>query len=123
MAIFNVKVSGKKSHQTTKKISSILLDLNIKYLKGKKPFTVVVVEYHDRDNWIIGGEFLSDLDKSCFIMSCTISDITTDEDKSIFINQAFKAFNELLGDLHEDCYISIQQFNKDSFSYNRSFDS
>jgi 4-oxalocrotonate tautomerase len=123
MAIFNVKVSGKKSHQTTKKISSVILDLNIKYLKGRKAFTVVVVEYHDRDNWITGGEFLSDLDKSCFIMSCTISDITTDEDKSIFIAQAFKAFNELLGDLHEYCYISIQQFNKDSFSYNRPFDS
>jgi 4-oxalocrotonate tautomerase len=122
MAIFNVKVSGRKSVDTTNSISEMLLDLNLRYLKGRKEFTVVVVEYLDRDTWVVGGKPLSEQSKSCLVMNVTVSDAITNEDKSMFINETFSAFNHLLGDLHEDCYISIQQFNRDSFSYNRSFE-
>jgi len=122
MAIFNVKVSGKKSHQTTASISSTLLELNLKYLKGRKEFTVVVGEYLDRDTWVIADEPLSEQDNSCLILNVAMSEIVNDEEKALFIKEAFAAFNRLLGDLNKDCYISIQQFNKNSFSYNRPFE-
>jgi 4-oxalocrotonate tautomerase len=121
MAIFNVKVSGRKSYKTTNSISSTLLELNMRYLKGRKDFTVVVVDYLDRDTWVTGGVPLAEQSKSCLIMNVTVSDAVTDEDKAMFIKETFAAFNQLLGDLHEDCYISIQQFNQNSFSYNRPF--
>jgi len=121
MAIFNVKVSGRKSIKTTSSISETLLDLNLKHLRGRKDFTVVLVEYQSRDTWVVAGEPLAEHNKSCLILNVTVSDSVTNEEKTLFIKEAFAAFNALLGDLHEDCYISIQQFNKDSFSYNRPF--
>jgi 4-oxalocrotonate tautomerase len=121
MAIFNVKVSGRKSLKTTSSISATLLDLNLKHLRGRKDFTVVLVEYQSRDTWVVAGEPLSEHNKSCLILNVTVSDSITDDEKNLFIKEAFAAFNLLLGDLHEDCYISIQQFNNNSFSYNRPF--
>ena len=81
-----------------------------------------MVEYLDRDTWVIADEPLSEQDNSCLILNVAMSEIVNDEEKALFIKEAFAAFNSLLGDLNKDCYISIQQFNKNSFSYNRPFE-
>lgn len=121
MAIFTIKVSGNKSYGTTKSISNVILDMNLKYLRGRKDYTVVMVEYIPLDLWVIGGVPLSEQQKNCMIMNVTISDLINDEEKANFIRETFVALNEVLGDLHQDSYISIHQFDQNSFSYNRPF--
>ena len=121
MAIFTIKVSGNKSYGTTKSISKVILDMNLQYLRGRKDYTVVMVEYIPLDLWVIGGVPLSEQQKNCMIMNVTISDLINDEEKANFIRETFVALNEVLGDLHQDSYISIHQFDQNSFSYNRTF--
>jgi 4-oxalocrotonate tautomerase len=121
MAIFTIKVSGSKSYAMTKSISSIILEMNLKYLRGRKDFTVILVEYLPLDLWIIGDIPLSEQQKNCLIMNVTISDAITSDEKAKFISESFRALNDVLGDLHQDSYISINQFDHNSFSYNRPF--
>ena len=121
MAIFNIKLSGNKSYSMTSCISKVILDMNLKYLRGRKDFTVVVVEYIALDLWVIGGVPLSEQDKNCFVMSVSVSDLVSTEEKKRFIHETFKALNLIVGDLHPDCYINIYQVDQNSFSYNRPF--
>jgi len=121
MAIFNIKLSGNKSYSMTSCISKVILDMNLKYLRGRKDFTVVVVEYIALDLWVIGGVPLSEQDKNCFVMNVSVSDLVSTEEKKRFIHETFKALNLIVGDLHPDCYINISQVDQNSFSYNRPF--
>ena len=105
----------------TECLSEIILEMNIKYLRGRKDFTVVLVEYLAPDLWVVGGIPLSEQEKNCFVMHVSVSDSVSNEEKKIFITETFKAFNLIVGDLHEDCYININQVDHNSFSYNRSF--
>ena len=121
MAIFTIKLSGNKSYSMTECLSEIILEMNVKYLRGRKEFTVVIVEYLAPDLWVVGGVPLSEQDKNCFIMHVSVSDLVSKEEKKIFITETFKSLNLIVGDLHDDCYINIHQVDHDSFSYNRSF--
>jgi 4-oxalocrotonate tautomerase len=71
--------------------------------------------------WVIGGTPLSEQEKNCLIMHVSVSNMVTSDEKKIFISETFKALNQVIGDLHEDSYINIQQSDLDSFSYNRPF--
>jgi 4-oxalocrotonate tautomerase len=121
MAIFTLRVSGNKSYSMTKSISQIVMEMNLKYLRGRADFTAILIDYLPVDVWVIGGTTLSEQEKNCLIMHVSVSNMVTSDEKKIFISETFKALNQVIGDLHEDSYINIQQSDLDSFSYNRPF--
>ena len=60
MPILNVKVSGTKSAETTKKITDLLLDITTRILKKKREVTAIAIDYIDKDCWVVGGKLLSE---------------------------------------------------------------
>ncbi|MDD4912109.1 MAG: 4-oxalocrotonate tautomerase family protein [Sideroxydans sp.] len=118
MPILHVTISAKKSPQMTQAISTILLDLTGRILKKKPEVTSIAISYIDPDDWIIGGKSLTELGKSSIYFDIKITDETnTKAEKSQYIHEAFEAFKNLLGDLHEVSYIYVEDVRATAYGY------
>ncbi|BDT77574.1 4-oxalocrotonate tautomerase [Polynucleobacter yangtzensis] len=118
MPILNVKVSGQKNIATTKAINELLLDLTHRILGKKKEVTSIAIDYVDPDYWFVGGKPLSEQDKSSFYFDIKVTDETnTKDEKAQYIEEAFSGFERILGSLHEESYIYVQDVRATSYGY------
>jgi 4-oxalocrotonate tautomerase len=118
MPILNVKVSAKKSPELTQQIAALLLDLTSRILGKKRELTAIVIDYVDHDAWIVGGRPLSEWNKNSFYFDIKITDETnTKDEKARYIREAFAGFEKILGDLHEESYIHVEDVRAASYGY------
>jgi 4-oxalocrotonate tautomerase len=118
MPILNVKVSAKKSAEMTKAISSILLDLTTRILHKKPELTSIAIDYVDPDNWIVAGRSLTEQNKASIYFDIKITDETnTKFEKAQYIREAFNAFSKLLGNLHQESYIYVDDVRATAYGY------
>lgn len=118
MPILNVKVSAPRSDDITRAISTLLLELTTRVL-GKNPdVTSILVEYVDPADWVVGGSTLLEQGKSSVYFDIKITDETnTKEQKAQYIREAFAGLARLLGDLHEESYIHVQDVRAAAYGY------
>jgi 4-oxalocrotonate tautomerase len=118
MPILNVKVSAKRSNEMSRRIATLLSELTTRIL-GKDPsVTSIAIQYVDPEDWIVGGKSLSAQNKSSVYFDIKITDETnTKAEKAKYIREAFAAFSELLGDLHEESYIYVQDVRAAAYGY------
>jgi 4-oxalocrotonate tautomerase len=118
MPILNVKVSATKSPELTRRISDLLLDLTTGILKKKRDVTSIAIDYVDPDHWIVGGKSLTEQNKSSFYFDIKITDETnTKDEKARYIKEAFDGFARILGNLHDESYIYVQDVRAASYGY------
>ena len=118
MPILNVKVSGQKSPEMSNRISTMLVELTTKIL-GKDPrVTSIAIEYVDPDHWIIAGQPLSAQGKNSVYFDIKVTDETnTKAEKARYIKEAFAGFDKLLGNLHEESYIYVEDVRASAYGY------
>jgi 4-oxalocrotonate tautomerase len=118
MPILNVKVSGKKSPEMSSKIATMLTELTTKIL-GKDPrITSIAIDYVDPDHWIVAGQPLSAQGKNSVYFDVKVTDETnTKDEKARYIKEAFAGFEKLLGNLHEESYVYVQDVRATAYGY------
>jgi len=118
MPILNVKVGSKKSAALTKAISEMLLEATTRILRKKRDLTAIAIDYIDPEDWIVGGRSLSEQGKSSFYFDIKIVDETnTKAEKAQYIREVFGAFEKLLGDVHAESYIYVQDVRPTAYGY------
>ncbi|MYM33083.1 4-oxalocrotonate tautomerase [Duganella sp. FT94W] len=118
MPILTVKVSAVKSKEMTANISRLLLELTTNILRKDPHLTSIAIDYVDPEDWIVGGKSLAEQGKSSVYFDIKITDETnTKAEKAQYIGEAFKAFGELLGNLHEESYIYVQDVRATAYGY------
>jgi len=118
MPILSVKVSVKRSPEMTKAISELLLDLTTRVLGKKREVTSIAIDYVDPADWIVGGRSLAEQDKTSVYFDIKITDETnTKDEKAQYIREAFQAFANLFGNLHEESYIYVQDVRATAYGY------
>lgn len=118
MPILTVKVSGKKSQELTNCIGNLLMDLTSRILKKKPEVTAIAIEYVDHDSWFVGGKLLSAIGKNSFYFDIKVTDETnTKDEKAQYIKEAFEGFERLLGNLHEESYIYVQDVRATAYGF------
>ncbi len=118
MPILNVKVSGDKDVQVTKKITALLLDATTRILKKKPQVTAITIQYVSRDCWVVGGELLSEQNKNSFYLDIKVTDETnTKDEKADYIREVFAGFKGILGDLHDESYIYVEDVRAAAYGY------
>jgi 4-oxalocrotonate tautomerase len=118
MPILNVKVSAPRSSELTRDISELLLDLTSRILKKKREVTAIAIDYIDPADWIVGGSSLEEQGKKSFYFDIKITDETnTKDEKAQYIREAFDGFARLLGDLHVESYIYVQDVKAAAYGY------
>jgi 4-oxalocrotonate tautomerase len=118
MPILDVKVSVKRSPEMTKAISELLLDLTTRVLGKKREVTSIAINYIDPEDWIVGGRSLAEQGKTSVYFDIKITDETnTKDEKAQYIREAFEAFAQLLGNLHEESYIYVHDVRATAYGY------
>lgn len=118
MPILNVKVSGDKDAALTKKVTALLLDCTTRILKKKANVTAITIQYVTRDCWVVGGELLSEQDKNSFYLDIKVTDETnTKDEKADYIREVFTGFKDILGDLHDESYIYVEDVRAAAYGY------
>ena len=119
MPILNVKVSGQRSKEMTKSISKILLELTSRILHKDPEVTAIAIEYVNPEDWIVAGKSLAEHGKSSIYFDIKVTDETnTKAEKAQYIREAFDAFSKLLGNLHNESYIYVQDVRATAYGFN-----
>ncbi len=118
MPILNVKVSNNPSAELTTAISETLLELTSRILRKKRELTAIAIDYVPPDRWIVGGKSLAEHKKNSFYFDIKIVDGTnTKDEKAQYISEAFAAFGRLLGELHPESYVYVQDVRAEAYGY------
>ena len=118
MPILSVKVGAKKSAALTKAIAGTLSDLTTRILHKKPEVTAIAIEYVDPDDWIVAGKSLSEHGKKSFYFDVKITDETNSKaEKAQYLREAFDALSELLGNVHEESYIYVQDVRAAAYGF------
>lgn len=118
MPILNVKVSAIRSDEMTRAIASLLID-RTQHILGKDPaVTAIAIDYVDPRDWIAGGRTLAEQGQNSFYFDIKVTDETNTKDqKARYIREVFEGFSALLGDLHEESYIHIDDVRAAAYGY------
>jgi 4-oxalocrotonate tautomerase len=118
MPILNVKVSAVKTPELVQEISGLLLALTTRILKKKPEVTAIAIDFVNPDSWVVGGKLLSEQKKNSFYFDIKVTDETnTKDEKAAYISEAFAGFERILGNLHEESYIHIEDVKAASYGY------
>ena len=116
MPILTVKVSAVKSPELTRQIADLLLELTSRILKKERRVTAIAIDFIDHDCWVVGGALLSEQGKNSFYFDIKITDETnTKAEKAQYISEAFAGFSRILGKLHDESYIYVQDVRATSY--------
>jgi len=96
----------------------MLTELTTRIL-GKDPkVTSIAIEYVDPDDWIVAGQPLSAQGKASVYFDVKVTDETNSKaEKARYISEAFAGFEKLLGNLHEESYIYVEDVRASAYGY------
>jgi 4-oxalocrotonate tautomerase len=118
MPILNVKVSATRSPALSKAISEMLLEHTARILHKNRDLTAIAIDYVHPDDGMVGGHSLSSQGKNSFYFDIKVVDETnTKSEKAEYIAEVFAAFRKLLGELHTESYIYIQDVRPTSYGF------
>ena len=88
-------------------------------LLGKDPrVTAVAVEFVSPRHWFVGGRSVQALGTAAFFVDVRVSDGTNDKDeKARFIAATFGALSRLLGKVHPESYVHVDDARADAYGY------
>jgi 4-oxalocrotonate tautomerase len=118
MPILNVKIAAPESPDLTRAVAAGLSELTARVLKKSPQVTAIAIDYVDPANWIIAGLPLTEHNKNSFYFDIKITDETnTKQEKEQYVREAFDLFSRLLGNVHEESYIYVQDVRAASYGY------
>lgn len=118
MPILNVKISAAPNPELVTSVSEMLLELTTRILHKKRELTAIAIDFVPPEHWVVGGTTLAEQHKRSVYFDIKIVDGTnTKDEKAAYVAAAFEAFARLLGDLHDESYIYLQDVRADAYGY------
>ncbi|HZP76873.1 MAG TPA: 4-oxalocrotonate tautomerase family protein [Pseudolabrys sp.] len=92
--------------------------LSAEFLHKDPSITAVAVEERDPATWFIGNKPLSEQGLASFWLDIRVVDGTnTREEKAAFIAATFAKMRELIGPLHNEAYVYVNEVRGDAYGY------
>jgi 4-oxalocrotonate tautomerase len=99
-------------------IAQAVTTLSAEILHKDPAVTAVAVEQIDPGRWFIGGKSLARHDLAGFWLDIRLTDGTnTRDEKAAFIAAVFDRMNELIGPLHAESYVHVNEVRGDAYGY------
>ncbi|WP_332743526.1 tautomerase family protein [Hydrogenophaga sp.] len=118
MPILNVKVSAQRTPELSERITEALLELTSRVLGKRRDLTAVVIAYVDPRDWYVAGKSLAELKKASFYFDVKVVDETnTKAEKARYVGEAFEVFARLLGELHPESYVYVQDVRATAYGF------
>ena len=118
MPILNVKVSATRTPELSRRITELLLELTSRVLGKQRELTAVVIDYVDPRDWFVGGTSLAEHRLASFYFDVKVVDETnTKAQKARYIAEAFDGFATLLGPLHHESYVHVEDVRATAYGF------
>jgi 4-oxalocrotonate tautomerase len=119
MPMISIQYSSPRSKpDLPRNIAEAARQLSAGVLHKDPEVTAVVVEEIDPAKWFVAGKPLAEHGVAAFWLDIRITDGTnTREEKAAFVAAAFARMNELIGPLHNESYVHVDDVRGDAYGY------
>ncbi len=119
MPMISIQYATPRSRaELPKEIAKAARQLSSEILHKDPEVTAVVVEEIEPVSWFIASKSLAEHGLASFWLDARITDGTnTREEKAAFIAATFTKMNELIGPLHNESYVHVDDVRGDAYGY------
>jgi 4-oxalocrotonate tautomerase len=118
MPMITLQVAAEPDDRLTRELVRTVTTLTAERL-GKDPgVTAVAVEYVPPRRWFVAGRSAEELGRAAFFLDVRVTDGTnTKDEKARFVADAFAALDRLLGGVHPESYVHVDDVRGDAYGY------
>ncbi len=118
MPIIQIQISAQPSAALTQKIADSVSNLTVQLLHKKAKLISTVITYVDPQDWVVGGQTLAAQGLNSFYLGIKITDETNNKaEKAQYIAAVFDLFKSLLGPLHSESYVHVEDVRATAYGY------
>ena len=110
--------TSRKQPALEQQIADAVSNASTTILQKRPELTAVIVERVALETWFAGGHSLAERRKSSFWLEIKVVDGTNTKDqKEAFIAAIFDAMQNLLGDVHPESYVHVDEVSADGYGF------
>lgn len=110
--------SSRQSASLKADIAAAVTELTAKILHKDPKVTAVIVKSVDASDWFAGGASLAEQKLASFWLDVHVSEGTnTKDEKAAFLAAMFARMSELLGPLHQESYLHVDEVRGDAYGF------
>lgn len=99
-------------------IAAAVSELTAKILHKDPKVTAVIVKSVDAHDWFAGGRTLAEQKLASYWIDVHVSEGTnTKDEKAAYLAAVFARMGELLGPLHEETYLHVDEVRGDAYGF------
>ncbi len=119
MPLITVTYSSSRNAPSLKAdIAAAVSDLTAKILHKDPKVTAVIVKSADATDWFAGGKSLAEQKLASFWLDIHVTEGTnTKDEKAAYIAAMFARMVELLGPLHNESYLHVDEVRGDAYGF------
>ena len=119
MPLITVTYSSSRQAPSLKAdIAAAVTELTANILRKDPRVTAVIVKSVEAADWFAGGRSLADQKLASFWLDVHVSEGTnTKDEKADYIAATFRRMGELLGPLHHETYIHVDEVRGDAYGF------
>ncbi len=119
MPLITVTYSSSRNAPSLKAdIAAAVSDLTAKILHKDPKVTAVIVKSADATDWFAGGKSLAEQKLASFWLDIHVTEGTnTKDEKAAYIAAMFARMGELLGPLHNESYLHVDEVRGDAYGF------
>ena len=110
--------SSRHSSSLKADIASAVSELTAKILHKDPKVTAIIVKSVDPADWFAGGQSLAEQKLASFWLDIHVTEGTnTKDEKAAYIAAMFARMGELLGPLHNESYLHVDEVKGDAYGF------
>jgi 4-oxalocrotonate tautomerase len=119
MPLITVTYSSSRHSPSLKAdIAAGVTELTAKILRKDPKVTAIVVKSVDAADWFAGGKSLAEQKLASFWLDIHVTEGTnTKDEKAAYIAAMFERMGELLGPLHHESYLHVDEVRGDAYGF------
>jgi 4-oxalocrotonate tautomerase len=119
MPLITVTYSSSRQTPSLKaEIAAAVSELTAKILHKDPKVTAIILKSVDAADWFAGGKSLAEQRLASYWLDIHISEGTnTKDEKTAYLAAVFRRMGELLGPLHEETYLHVDEVRSDAYGF------
>ena len=119
MPLITVSYSTSRQRPSLKAdIANAVSELTAKILHKDPKVTAIIVKSMNAEDWFAGGRSLAEQKLASYWIDIHVSEGTnTKDEKAAYLAAMFKRMGELLGPLHHETYLHVDEVRGDAYGF------
>jgi 4-oxalocrotonate tautomerase len=119
MPLISVTYSSSRQSPSLKAdIAAAVSELTANILHKDPKVTAIIVKSADAADWFAGGKSLAEQNLASFWLDVHVTEGTnTKDEKATYLAAMFKRMGELLGPLHTESYLHVDEVKGDAYGF------